>query len=206
MLIYSFQVQSVWNQLRETGYAFPNSLVINPTFDDPDQQFADAYAWLHRKMRSQNKDYLCDNRDMFWGWYQWCGKKYRPDLRSTSAKRFFDEPFVLLTLDLPDDRVLLSNYDTWHSVLNKWYLGHDHEMDQMWLARKKGAISEQDFLSLATKSWDAVLNLPRSIDMFGIEPHQVSVQATFHDICIGDVRRVEHFVGGKRISDCKMSR
>ena len=56
-----------------------------------------------------------------WAWYQWEGSRRKPDLRA-SGYLPKGEPGVRLELRVADDRVLLSDFDLWHYVLNYWYL------------------------------------------------------------------------------------
>ena len=57
-----------------------------------------------------------------WAWYQWEGVNGRkPDLRSAGYLPR-GERGVRVELEVDEDRVLLSDFDLWHYVLNYWYL------------------------------------------------------------------------------------
>lgn len=57
-----------------------------------------------------------------WAWYQWEGVRKRPDMRTHRYGGKKGTPVVLLTIDVPNNMVLLSNFDMWHVVLNNGYL------------------------------------------------------------------------------------
>lgn len=54
-----------------------------------------------------------------WAWYQWEGMRKRPDMR-VHGRNWGEKgtPIVLLTIEVPDNLVLLSDFDYWHCVLN----------------------------------------------------------------------------------------
>lgn len=56
-----------------------------------------------------------------WAWHLWEGSSNRPDMRKSSyAPR--GTPIVRIKLDIPENEILLSDFDLWHYVLNHWYL------------------------------------------------------------------------------------
>ena len=48
-----------------------------------------------------------------WAWYQWEGVRKKPDLRKERwANGFEGEEFVCLECDIPDEEVVLSDFDS----------------------------------------------------------------------------------------------
>ena len=89
-------------------------------------------------------------------------------------------PVVLLTIDVPDDMVLLSDFDMWHNILNDGYLalyGKDDIEDP----------SEEEKL----KSWENVFNIDIVTDYWNTPK---STQATFWELKKKWVLKAEHFV------------
>ena len=87
------------------------------------KQFAKAYRWMKEQMKDRNMN--PDNVCPVWCWYKWNGRHQRPDLRYSDFKyRNTDE--YLLTLEVPDELVLLSDFDEWHMILNDYYDDAEH--------------------------------------------------------------------------------
>lgn len=76
-------------------------------------EFLEAYGWMMEQMVKRLPD--------FSGYYPiWAWPK-RPDLRSY-GQDFSQGSHVLLTLEVPEDRVLLSDFNGWHFILNGRFL------------------------------------------------------------------------------------
>lgn len=85
-----------------------------------------AYDWLCREMEAQGLARPAgEGIYPIWAWKQYLGSaKPKPDLRDSVMKQWGrNERHVLLTLDVPDDEVILHDYEAWHYPLNHWYLG-----------------------------------------------------------------------------------
>jgi len=102
LLLHTVQAASAFDALTRTGALSPD-----PALADPD--FADAYEWMHRQMGER----LPTSGDgALWLW----ARTSREHLVSCCRRA---RGQVLLTCRVPRDRVLLSHFDGWHSVLNR---------------------------------------------------------------------------------------
>lgn len=121
----------VWTILNQEQYDY---LLENSEYiADPKQaMFPEAYKWLSKKMeeiikKPQEVTYPT------WVWYK-SGKSYKPDLRfSGYAER--GTICYLLELEVNADEILLSDFDYWHFVLNKWKIANEEEkitMEESW--------------------------------------------------------------------------
>ncbi len=98
-------------------------------FVDPgDGAFSDdlreAYDWMRQEMHKRLPDYESH--------HPWWAYDYRLDLRSL-RHQVAPGDYVLLGIEVPTERVLLSAYGAWHSVLNGDYLpqaASDADYDQ----------------------------------------------------------------------------
>ena len=72
-----------------------------------------------------------------WVWYKY-NNKNRPDLRTHDIKMYIKkgEEGVLLKLQIPKEKVLLSNFDTWHNVLNYYPITNSEIDDKWWDERR----------------------------------------------------------------------
>jgi hypothetical protein len=101
LLLHTFQTEDAFEELLSTGRIAPD-----PARAEPD--FADAYAWMFRQMDQR----LPTRGDgALWLW----AKIRRRDLVSNCSR---SRGKVLLTCRVPRERVLLSEFDDWHRVLN----------------------------------------------------------------------------------------
>ncbi len=116
----------------------------------------------------------------------------RPDLR---LKRFRNPvPEVRLDIRIPDGHVLLSDYETWHYVLNDWLLGtsicaEEWEKKNAWfnvLPKARQRAEKRRF-------WQRVTPFENAWKRRGMD-----IQATFWELCFEDVRKVS-FHPAKRI-------
>ena len=110
MKLYSIQPLLVYEHLL-TGASW----TANPfAGEEPaDDVFLRAYDWLAGQMRSYGR-HPEDRATQYpvWAWYWWAGlTRPKPDLRTASLRNWGNGgPNVLLTLDIPEDRVVLTDF------------------------------------------------------------------------------------------------
>lgn len=162
--LWTFQSEAAYRVLAETGV-----LVGDPALADPD--LGHAYPWmkLHADRRLPT-----DGSGLIWLW------------PTTTRRGLVDQAKharsdVLLTVRMPRDHVLLSEFDDWHVALNNGFhvapkLGEDAEahwaraepiLDE-WDARlrdagiDRGAVGREewspDLRDEAERSWEAILD------------------------------------------------
>ena len=87
-----------------------------------------AYDWMSQQMRERISEPPHGVEYPVWLWHTWEDRRKRPDMRG-SGYAAPGTPIVLLTVDVPDEMVLLSDFDRWHAVLNRDYLATDESDD-----------------------------------------------------------------------------
>ena len=116
MVIWSILTQQAWDDLQRRGRLRVGRRHVT-------QDFLGPYAWMAKQMERRLRTPRPSKNAMpIWAWYQWEGvDRRKPDLRSGG---YLDkgEQGVRVELKVADDRVLLSDFDLWHYVLNYWYL------------------------------------------------------------------------------------
>lgn len=80
-------------------------------FSEDWKHFRSAYGWMEDQFRLRVGP-LPTSRALVWAWY-----KPKPDIRK-GMWRDVPRPFVLLTLRVDPNRVLVSDWEDWHQVLN----------------------------------------------------------------------------------------
>lgn len=199
---YSFVPLAVLQELQETGKIIPRPVYYKGMGED-DYQFQRAYQWLHRQMLARGIASLGDRSGMFWMYVKTPYGLGKPDMRYRLYKRFVDNGnMALLTLRIPKERVLVSDYDGWHWVLNNWYLHDDtvEDFDQThdWLDLVR-TVNHKKLQRLREQSWLHIFDQSTIAKKMGIVPEQVTWQGTAFDICGSDVVDIKVYRDGKLV-------
>jgi hypothetical protein len=174
-----------------------------------EHSFRHAYDWMSKKMIESNiYPPGHDIKYPVWAWYQWEGKRKRLDMRKCGyAKR--GDKIVQLTIDVDMGKVLLSDFDLFHYVLNYWYLPLDEKDGKKFETELTGAgfswsqlsdtqIENEALLLLREKmikSWDRIFDLSREDDGWLYSKLcNNSIQATLWQIKIDQVKKAEMFI------------
>ena len=113
MRLWTIQSKDAFNKMQKTGLlrADEEHLLF-------DGDLKDSYLWMSDQMSKRIGPPPSGVRFPVWAWYQWEGIRKRPDMRHHCRGSNKEEEIVLLTIEVPDDQVLLSDFDYWHFVLN----------------------------------------------------------------------------------------
>lgn len=82
-----------------------------------DKEFKTAYEWMAAQMKNKIGKSPDGVEYPIWGWYRFKWSNSKPDLRSIEFRGFQGE-MVCIELEIPDQKVLLSDEELWHLVLN----------------------------------------------------------------------------------------
>ena len=149
--------------------------------------FKSSYDWLVSKMDSRGIYHPEELSYPIWAWYRYDGKNELPNILEDEDYFSKEEKYVWIELEVPIKEVLLSDYNAWHYVLNKWYLD-DSKNEEEWtkIQEEYDAKPFDERETLMIKSWDKIFN----IDIFEIINEEgntwisngKNVQATFWKI------------------------
>ena len=202
MVIWSILTQRAWDDLQQQGrLRVARRHVI--------QEFLGPYAWMAQQMERRLRIPRPSKSSLpIWAWHQWEGANRRkPDLRTpgylTKAERG-----VRVELEVADDRVLLSDFDLWHYVLNYWYLPeseNDGKLFEKKLARAGLSFYKCDhqhplpnagFNREIEKSWERIFDIDWSDrgQVIAHPPEKKSIQATLWEILLTDVLNAKEFI------------
>ncbi|MDP9440103.1 MAG: DUF3841 domain-containing protein [Actinomycetota bacterium] len=163
------------------------------------REFRRQYRWLRQTMKERVAGY--GGRPPIWCWLE------KPDMRGIWG--LGGVPVVRAELEIPSERVLVSDFELWHVPLNNGYLAAERADDEAFdreaeerTGRPFPRWYEEDFPEdLSAKvldSWERVFP-----DRWGelVDPewhgdgrHDRRLQACVEEIRPGDVVRVERFV------------
>ena len=129
MLIYTVQPLAVLLKVIQENVLYSQQIIVKArTHSDV---FLEAYGWLIPQMRQRVPSAHVPHRSYpWWGWYKYGDSVLKPKFSHSYYRglvKEVTEPYAIITLDIPDENVLLSDYDAWHWVLSKWFFGFQYE-------------------------------------------------------------------------------
>lgn len=208
MKLYTVQPLSVYDLLCGEGHYHSrplahadSTLVLCGT----NYQFPVAYDWMITKMIERGLPQPHPEVYPIWAYYRWLGvKRPKPDLRSYDMKATAREQRqVLMTVDIPEERVLLTDYFSWHACLNYCHAGTIKASDDF-DRRCRKAIDYWDrgeplpgpFHQELVASWDVALDLAASRRIQHSRKDDQVIQATFWELWADEVTETVAFGGG----------
>lgn len=174
MRVWSCQPEEALGTLLETG-----SYRTDPEKACLEEPFKRAYRWLVREMEKRIGERPDGVTYPIWAFAVCEGKRQAPDLDGFAAS---GTKMVLMELEVPDKELVLSDFDTWHYVLNDWYYFRCRSREE-WDRKDKefDALPPQVQRQKKTASWQAVFDTElRDNGEYDINGFQV--QATFWEI------------------------
>jgi hypothetical protein len=204
MKLWTIQDLEVWEKLERRGR-------LRCSISKADKCDLPPYRWMASQMKKRIGPPYQPNALPLWAWYQWYGiARRRPDLRAGGLMTQ-GEWGVRIEIEVPDESVLLSDYELWHYVLNYWYLpsslAEGEEFDDH--------LEKLGFQSALPKDWQSgrffrttlppkyhrkiVSSWNRVFDLSCKNPDYTSsrdmkiIQATFWVLTLDQVRKVKHF-------------
>lgn len=190
MILYSTQDYFIFESLLKGETHRARSPLLN--VDDPDivdDMFVRSYDWLADRMEEKIGPRPSTDVYPIWAYYQWYGPdKKKPDLRYTGTRCFADHrTCALMTLEVPDDEVLLSEYDAWHFVLNGSYLGDEKRSDEIWDFKRESKFRDYNeypnwLKNEIEQSWLTVFDFKKSRELLEFTEDQQVIQATFWEL------------------------
>jgi len=175
MILWTIQHEHAYGKMEKTGVLRADKNYIFSEF------FEKSYLWMSNQMEKRIGHAPEGVIFPVWAWYQWEGKRKRPDMR-IHGRNWGEKgtPIVLLTIDVPEDCVLLSDFDYWHCVLNDGDIIFPYDETAVYSEAEK------------RRSWENIFYIDCSFD--GEEHHILTTQATLWEIKREWVKKAEHFI------------
>lgn len=205
MRLYSVQPFSVWNDLSQGKIVTAQPFGREP--EDDDTSWRSSYEWMASQMESRHVAFFNnESRPEFpmWAWHWYNGHRNpRPDLRHTSMRQWSTtQRLVLLTIDIDEARVQLSNYDGWHWCLNYNFLGKarktnalDSEVKRVLKTSsyRSNPLPDPKYDARIRESWCQIFDLPTMRSIMNAPKRTQTVQATFWHLAKQDVTSAVEF-------------
>ena len=190
MILWTIQSYDVLQQLTQDGvYHCDPSKISMP-------EYTDQYDWLAKRMREKIGPPPEGIVYPVWAWYLWEGKHRKPDLRYLRWNwGSGDEQFVCMEIEIPDDQIVLSDEELWHHVLGDWLIS-DSEAEFDELEAKYNAQPPEEQREFLRRNHERIFDVSPMDN--GWTRHGKWVQATFWELRLEQVRKVQKFESVKR--------
>ena len=117
-------------------------------------EFVKMYNWLVLQMKKRIGDPPEGVIYPVWAWHTQRWKRHKPDLRSERWANGYDgEKFVCLEIEVPDEQVLLSDFDLWSLILLDSIITETEEEDHK-LTEIYKELTPQKQLEMKYKNWN----------------------------------------------------
>lgn len=181
MRLWTIQGIEIYHQLQSEGIAY----CTKPSWGD-DEMFMYGYHWMANQMRKRIGEPPVDGLEYpLWAWYQYdSAKKKRPPRNPSNVPEGMS---AYMEIEIPDSLVLLSDFSSWHAVLNQCALADWKKIDKKTDKLDKAAGRRMDFKEYPEdvqkeieKSWEAIFDLDRrDKDVGRTHKRNRCIQATF---------------------------
>ena len=193
MLLWTIQPEEVFDEIQNNG-VYRCDINKSGMKDFADLQ----YDWMVSQMKKRIGPPPEGVTYPVWAYYRWSYTKKRPDLR---AVRWYwgqkGDKFYRLEIEIPDDEVLLSDFDGWAwQVLNSWLFSDTEEEDKK-IEKFYESLSPDEQKKYLLKNWERVFDIS-PLDN-GWTRRGDRIQATFWELRKEHILKVTAFTSeGKR--------
>ena len=194
MIMWTIQPFCVYQQLIKQGYFY-----CNPSKSEncKDTDFQLAYRWMIKQLESRVAPPCNQITTPLWAWYRSYNYRHqRPNFRWT--RDYPDE--VCIEFEIPEEEVLLSDFEAWHFVVNNWYYSSARS-EKEWEQDEKrfDALSKIEQQRIKENSWQQIFDItPRHGEW---TRNGEIVQGCFWLLRLNRVRRVWRLKKGKRVHE-----
>ena len=179
MRLWTIQGIEIYDQLVRDGVTY----CTKPSWDH-DDHFMYAYHWIAEQMRKRIGEPPIDGIEYpLWAWYQYDSAKKKKPLRS--PLNVGEGVSAYMEIEIPENKVLLSDFDEWHLPLNQGPMRNWKNIWKKMNLLDKIADRSLDFMEYPLElrqeienSWEGIFDL--DIRGKGIKhKRNRSIQATF---------------------------
>lgn len=203
--LWTIQTEYAYKELVKEG-----RLITNPEFLmlNSEIQYKIAYDWISDIMKEKIERKPLDAVYPIWTWYSYLGKRKKPDLRC-SAHQKKGTKSVLLEVRIPNEEILISDFEMWHYPLNLWYIPvndeDDEKFDKKYSVARLKLFSDCDMqnpynndalmaLQEMKKSWKRIFLTVNEAQKRIQAGEKLELQATIWEIRLENVVKVQHFI------------
>lgn len=191
MRLWTIQGIEIYEQLVKEGVTY----CTKPSWGD-EEVFMYAYHWMAGQMRKRIGEPPIEGIEYpLWAWYQYdSAKKNKPPRNKNNVPEGL---YVYMEIEMHEDEVLLSDFDEWHSPLNRGPVRNWKKIWKKMELQDKIAGRSLDFMEYPQElrqeiedSWEGIFDL--DIREKGVKhKRNRSIQATFWALYIENIVSAE---------------
>ncbi|MBW1296345.1 DUF3841 domain-containing protein [Aquimarina litoralis] len=190
--LWTIQDEKGWNELQTKGVLVPKMEFVEPDFKE-------AYDWIKKRMIERIGKPNNGDQYPMWAWFQhFDSNKRKPDLRFSG---YLPSNTTGYRIELEKEKkdILLSEFELWHYVLNKWYLPidiTDYEIFEKKLDKLNGVDFKSYPDSIKNKienSWNKIFDMDFESSDISVSFEEKKIQATFWELRLTDIKNVDKF-------------
>lgn len=185
MILWTIQPEEVYELIQKNG-------VYHCDYTKSDMIYwQEQYDWLVQEMKTRIGEPPEGVLYPVWAWYMWEGARKKPDLRRQRwGNGWKGDRFACMEIEIPDDRIILSDFDTWSVILSNGLLA-DTEEEDLLLEKEYEAMPPDVQKEFKAQNWKKVFDLTY-VDNSWMHRGD-SIQATFWELRKEDIRKVRFF-------------
>lgn len=172
LIVYTVQPEFLYKKMREQGFLEGNKDFI---------MFPEAYDWMVNQL---NKHLIHCEKYPIWLW------KRKPN-RNEKDLTPRGQRWVILKLDIPEDKILWSSFDEWHVVLNNSPIVYD---ETEWEYFKKKGFPKDEVEKTWSRLFDPEWLKNRPSDWNG-DYNEHWLQGVTPRITMDQIKKVYRFIG-----------
>ena len=163
MKVWTIQPWSVWLQLKKNGVYYANenlSQLLHPRDHLLEDEFTKAYRWMTKQMKEKISLPPENMNTPIWCWYA-------QDDHIVPKNRYYSNQ-ACIELELPANKILLSDFDLWHVVLMDGFVPPD-DMDFEKYSREDDRIEglpELEKQKIIEESWQHIFDVKKMVNGF----------------------------------------
>ena len=185
MILWTIQPIKIYDLIQKTGVYRCD--LEKSEFSDCKEQ----YDWLACEMKERVGEPPKGVTNPVWAWYMWEGARKKPDLRRERwGNGWIGNRFVCVEIEIPDDKLVLSDFDSWSIILLNGLLT-DTEEEEKILEKAYEAMPPEAQREFKYQNWKNVFDL--SYVENGWVHRGDSIQATFWELRKEDIKKVRFF-------------
>ncbi len=156
MKLWTVQPLSILEEINETGvYRCREELSYNLSKKN---SLKKQYQWLINKMEQRIGNRPQGVEYPVWAWHTWDFERRCPDADSAAFLERTEDK-VLLTLEIPDESVVLTDFDAWQLVMSGAYLTNETDENKLEAQEDYLVSLEGEALQQAIEqSWELVFD------------------------------------------------
>ena len=191
MRLWTIQPEKVFQEIQDTG-------VYRCDIEQSSKNWMMQYDWLVSEMKKRIGLPPSGVEYPVWAWKSWQKGRIMPDLR---AERWYygrkNHVFFRLEIEIPDEKVLLSDFDAWGIILNEDWLSDTEEEDRG-IEKIYKSLSPAKQKEMLNENWQRVFDITPFEN--GWIERGYSVQATFWELKKEQIRKVKKFISISKYS------